>query len=450
MQTTVAELPENKVRLEVEVPPADVLHAFEHAASDLAQNMRVPGFRKGKKVPLPVIAARIGREALAAEAVRSHIDGWFWNAALEAGVRPVADPEVEWDDLPKQGGPFAFRAVVDVAPKPVLGDWSTLEVPAARPEVPAEMVEAEIDRLRESIAELVPVTDRPAQEGDTLVIDLKGEDETGDYVVELGGGRLRDEIEQVLVGASAGETKIVELELEDGKQVVQVTVKEIKQRVLPDADDELARSASEFDTIAELRDDVRTRLEQQLEGELEVRFREDALDALAAASQIEGVDVMVRGRAAGLWEGMVRSLARRGIQPEAYLQMTGQTIDDVQVRLVAEADRSVRRELVLETAAEQLGIEVDDAEIDELIRTQAGEVGDDPEKAIELIRERGGYDRLREDVRLRKALDRIVADVKKIPVSLAEAREKLWTPDKEKEEGASAKNIWTPGSEEPK
>ena len=111
-------MPDSKVRLEVEVPEGDVRHAFEHAAADLAESIRIPGFRKGKKVPIPVIQARVGKEALSAEAVRSHIDSWFWDAAQSAGVRPLEGPEVEWDELPSQGGTFTFRATVPVAPKP--------------------------------------------------------------------------------------------------------------------------------------------------------------------------------------------------------------------------------------------------------------------------------------------------------------------------------------------
>ena len=107
MKTRVEELPDSKIRLEVEVPEAAVEHAFEHAAADFAADMRVPGFRKGK-VPLQVVVARVGREALSAEAVRSHIDGWFWDAATTAGVRPVAGPDVEWGELPAQGGSFRF------------------------------------------------------------------------------------------------------------------------------------------------------------------------------------------------------------------------------------------------------------------------------------------------------------------------------------------------------
>ena len=137
----------------------------------MAESIKVPGFRKGK-VPIPVIVARVGKEAIAEEAVRGHIEGWFWDAATTAGVRPVAGPEVEWDALPAQGDTFSFVATVPVAPKPKLADWTTLEVPRPEPELPSDVIDAELERIRDSVAELVPVEGRPVAEGDTVVLDL--------------------------------------------------------------------------------------------------------------------------------------------------------------------------------------------------------------------------------------------------------------------------------------
>ena len=156
VKTKVEELPESRVRLDVEVPEEDVAHAFEHAATDMAESLRLPGFRKGK-APVPVVVARVGREAVWQEALRGHLDSWFWSAAETSGIRPVASPEVEFEDLPDDGGTFKFSATVAVMPKPEVADWTTLEVPFAEAEVPAEAVDAELDRLRDTVAELAPV-----------------------------------------------------------------------------------------------------------------------------------------------------------------------------------------------------------------------------------------------------------------------------------------------------
>jgi trigger factor len=263
----------------------------------------------------------------------------------------------------------------------------------------------------------------------------------------VGSGRLVEEIEDALIGASAGETKEVDLEIGEGKTAtVAVTVKDVKEKVLPEADDGLARAASEFDTIAELRAEIEARLREQVEAELEVKFREDAVDALVAASPVDGAGPLVDRRAVELWAGLTRSLEQRGISPETYLTMTGQSQEQVLARMRAEAERSVKREIVLDAVADKLGVDVSDEEIEGLIREQAAESGDDPDQVIAVMRGHGGFDQLRADLRLKKALDEIVSAVKRIPADLAAAREKLWTPEKEK--GGAGMKIWTPEREE--
>jgi trigger factor len=444
VKTTVEELPESRVRIDVEVPKADLDHAFEHAASDLAASLRVPGFRQGK-APLKVVVARVGREAVWQEALKSHLDSWFWAAADDSGIRPVATPEVEFDGLPEEDAPFKFSATVAVLPKPDVPDWTELEVPAAEAEVPPDLIDFELERIRETAAELVPVDGRPVREGDIVVIDITGEGlpPQRDYVVEVGADRLIPELDQALVGMAAGESKTVELDPEESQQTVELAVKEVKEPVLPELDDELAKAASEFETLAELRTEIETRLREQLEEELSVALREAAIDTLVDASTVETVEPLVERRTAELWSGIARSLERRGISAETYLTMTGQSADELVGRLRAEAERSLARELVLDAVATKLDIQVADEEVDELIREQAE---DEPDEAKRLLQESGGYEKLRADLRLKKALDEVVAGVKRIPVELARAREKLWTPEKEK--GSKGMNIWTPSSEE--
>jgi trigger factor len=448
VKATVEELPESRVRMTVAVPSGDVQHAIDHAASDLAGSLKIPGFRQGK-VPMPVLLARVGKERLYAEAVESHIGGWFRTAARDTNVRPVEAPEFGYE-LPKSpSDPFEFTATVAVQGKPELPDWSTLEVPAAAAEVPEELLEAELEVLRGTVAELAPVEGRPAREGDVLVVDLISADGDAqrDYVVELGAGRLLPEIEEALVGMEAGANKDLEFALPDETTSrLTVHLKEIKEKVLPPVDDELARTATEFETLEELRGEIESRLRGQLEAELDTQFRSDAVDALVDATKLDLADALVQSRAVELWNALVRSLERRGISAEAYLQLSNRSPQEIQADIESEARRSIAREIVLESAADKLGIEVSDEEVDELIREQA----EDPEDADELtaqVREAGRYEALRADLRLRKALDRISADVKRIPVELARARDKLWTPEKEKPETAA--KLWTPGSKEP-
>jgi trigger factor len=310
--------------------------------------------------------------------------------------------------------------------------------------VPATLVDEEVDRLRRAAAALAPA-DRAARRGDTLVIDLDGPERTANYVVELGDGRLLDEVETALVGASPGDERSVDLQVDGRTETLRVTVKEVREPALPAADDAFAREATEFESLAELRADIEAELRGQLEAELETRFRETALDMLAEASTFEKIDLLVQARMRGLWDGMLRSLARRGVRPDTYLAMTGQTPEQVEGRLRSEAERSVKRELALEAVADQLELAVADDEVEAYVREQAEAFGDDPDAAVEAMRA-GGWETLRADLRFRKALDQVVAGVERIPVELARAREKLWTPEKEK--AGSGVKIWTPGSEE--
>ena len=453
MTTQVEELPENRVRLSVEVSPHDVKHAVEHAASDLAASVKIPGFRKGK-VPLPVLFARVGKERVYAEAVESHIGGWYRNAAVETRIRPVDNPEFDFDLPATDQEPFRFTATVAVQPKPEPADWTTLEVARQNAEVPAELVDQELENLRYLVAERVPVDGRAAQPLDTVVIDIvsgTGEAQR-DVALELGSGRLVEEIEEALVGMEAGQTKAVEYELAGGdKRRVELTLKELREPKLPELDDGVAQAASEFETLDELRSDIEARLREQLEGEVESVFREAAVDALVDASRVEAGGPLVDSRARELLGGLERSLAQRGISLENYISLTGQDPNDLVARLRAEAARSVSRELVLEAVADKLGIAVSDDDLRAFIREQVGDDGDDEEETPEALADRiwnsPGREQLREDLRLRAALDRIAAEVKPISTDLAAARDKLWTP--EKGQAATETKLWTPGSKEP-
>jgi trigger factor len=445
VQAQVEELAENRVRMTVQVPSHDVHHAVEHAASDLAERVKIPGFRKGK-VPHQVLVQKIGRERLMTEAVESHIGGWFWNAATQTRVRPVAQPEYDFE-LPASGEEdWQFTATFPVQAKPELPDWTTLEVGAIEPEVPAELVQQELDALRSTVAELVPVEGRPVGPEDTVVVDLvsaNGETRR-DYVVELGRGAVVEEIEDGLVGMEAGATKEIDFELADEtRQSVSIAVKEIKEKVLPELDDELARSASEFETLDELRAEIESRLLAEIGEEVEAQFRSEVADALVAASKVDASGPLVEARTRELLRGLARQVEARGIPLDTYLTMSGQAPEELLARLGDEAARSVARELVLDAAADRLGLTVSDEDVEALVREQAELVGDDADATLLRLRETGRFEQLRDDVRLRDALDRVASEVKRIPRELADAREQIWTPEKEKQETDT--KLWTPG-----
>jgi trigger factor len=445
----VEELAGNKVRLKVDVPREDMRHAVEHATSDLAGSVKVPGFRPGK-VPTQVLRARLGEERLLTEAVESHIGGWFWNAAASSRIQPIAQPQYEYDLPASDDDAWSFTATVDVQPKPEVADWTTLEVPYAEAEIPPELVDQEIEVLRESVADLAPVEGRPAQTGDVVVVDAveEGGEAQRDLVLELGAGRVLEEVERALLGAAAGDTRSVEYSLPDGSsRTTQVTVKQIKEKVLPPADDDFARAASEFDSYAELRNDIESSLREQLEDELDAAFRAEAIDRLVEASKATASGPLVEARARELLNELGRSLDRRGISADLYLQLTGQTPEQLAEGVRREAAQSVARELVLEAAADKLGVEVSDDDVEELIREQAEAADENADEVIAQLREAGRFEPLRADLRLKETLDRIVSEVNRISPDLAQARDKLWTPDKET--APTETKLWTPASKEP-
>ena len=437
----IEELGADRVRLTVDVPAHDMHHAVEHAATDLAQTARIPGFRKGK-VPRPVLLQRVGKERLYSEAVESHIGGWFWNAAARARVNPVAMPEYDYELPTDDKADWRFTATVEVQPKPEPADWTQLEVPKADAEVPEEAVQAELDALQGTAAELSPIEGRPAQDGDVAVIDLLAEDGTAqrDYVVELGSARLVEEIENGLRGLDPGGSREISYELGDGScRSATVTLKELYEKVLPPLDDDLVKRASEFDTLDELRSDTHDRLRGEIEDELEGIFRAAAADALVKATNFVPRGPLVEARTRELLTGLARQLEARGVDAASYMRLTQQTPELLEQRLRAEATQSVARELVLEAVADQLGIEVTDDDIRAELR-DAGESDEDIEEFVA----QGGADRVRDDIRLKQALDRVAAEVKPIAPELHEARESIWTPEQERP--ATEQKIWTPGS----
>jgi trigger factor len=449
MQTQVEELPEGKVRLDVDVPTSHIQHAIDHAASDLAGSLKIPGFRKGK-VPMPVLLARVGRERLYTEAVESHIRGWFWDAAARSGIRPVAQPEFGYELPESPDAGFHFTATVAVQQPPEVADWTKLEVPAAEVEVPGELVERELEALRMSVAELAPVDGRPPKERDVVVVDLAADEGEArrDLVAEVGGDRLLPEVDQAVRKLSPGESDTVQLQLEEETTDLEVTLKEVRERVLSPLDDSFARAASEFETLDELRTDIQERLEEALSQEAETALREAAVDMLAEASKVDVAETLVAARATELLRALERSLAQRGLSADAYLSLVGQTPQELEQRLLAQARQSLARELVLEAAADKLGIEVSDDELRAFARDEAEAAGEeDPEAFADQVWQSDSRERLRSDLRLRRALDRVVDEVRRIPVELARAREKLWTPEKEKTEPVA--KLWTPGRKEP-
>jgi trigger factor len=461
MKTDVTELPDSRVRVEVVVPAEQVERGMQRAARALAKEMRMPGFRKGKAPPSLVIQ-RLGFGAVFQEAIRDSLPEWYEGGLLDSGISPVGDPNIEIVSAPEaEGEPLSFKFEVGVRPPAKLGEYKGLEVGRAESEPSEEIVEREIERLRESFAKLEPV-ERAAAEGDVLMIDFEGLLEgkafeggkADDYMLELGSGQLIEGFEEQLAGAGGGEEREVEVTFPEDYQaenlagqdaVFKVEVKEVREKVLPELDDDFATEASEFETLEELRADIAKRVGEAVDERAEQDFRVAAVDAAVDAATVEIPDELLSARAAERWERVERQLAGRGMSPDSFLQMQGKTREEILEESKPDAERELKREAVLAAIAEAEAIEVAEEELVEALAHSAEHERTTPEKLLARLRENGRDAMVREDIQVRKAIDLIAESAKPIPLEQAEAKEKIWTPEKEKEEEKA--ELWTPGDD---
>jgi trigger factor len=455
---TVTELPDSRARVEAEVSGESVKTGVDRAARDLAREMRMPGFRKGKAPPSLVIQ-RLGFGAVLQEAIRESLPRWYEEALLRSGISSVGDPDIEIIAAPEsEGEPLGFKFEIGVRPPAKLGEYQGLEVGRAEPEPVEEIVDREIERIRTGFARLEPV-ERTAAEGDVLLVDFEGlldgkafeGGKASDYLLELGSGQLIEGFEEQLAGAEAGEEREIEVTFPEDYQaenlagqdaVFTVQVKEVREKVLPELDDDFASEASEFDTLDELRADIAKRVGEVVDERVEQDFRVAAVDAAVDAANVEVPDELVMARAAERLERLERQLAGRGMSPDAFLQMQGKTREELLDESKPDAERELRREAVLAAIAETEGLEASEEEMVEALAHAAEHERTTPEKLLARLRENGRDAMVREDIRVRKAIDLIAESAKPIPLEQAEAREKIWTPEKEKEEKAG--ELWTP------
>lgn len=463
VKTNVTELPESRVRVEAEVDSEEVERRLQQAARQLGREMRIPGFRKGK-VPPPVVIRRLGRTAVFDEALRASLAGWYSDAIDAAGIEPVGEPQLDVGELPGEGQPLAFSIEVGVLPAAQLGDYKGIEVGRREVEVDPAKVEEEIERLRDRVATLDTV-ERPAASGDHIVIDyvgtIEGEPFEGgegrDQLLELGSGQLLEGFEDQLLGATAGEEREVRVTFPEDHStyasqdaVFAVTVKEVKEKRLPELDDAFAEETAGFDTLQELRDDIASRLAETEQREIDREFEQAVLDAVVAGATIEVPHQLVHERAHQLWHQMVHAFERQGLSKEAYLKIAGKADEEeVVIEAEPEAEQALRREAVVAAVIAAEKIEPSDEELLEAVRPSAERDGFTPEDLLERLRKSDRLDRLRDELATRQAIELLVREAKPIGIEQARAKEKLWTPGQDEPAAAAAQEpagkLWTPG-----
>ncbi|MDQ6841080.1 MAG: trigger factor, partial [Actinomycetota bacterium] len=311
VKTSVTELPESRVRVQAEVPAEEVERRLQETARQLGREMRIPGFRKGK-VPAPMVIRQLGRQAVLDEALRSALGRWYVDAIDEAGIAPVGDPELDMGELPAQGEPLSFSIEIGVRPVAELGDYKGVEAGRREPGVEESAIVEQLEQLRDRFATLETV-DRPAETGDYVVMDYVGEvdgepfegGEGRDQLLELGSGRLIPGFEEQLIGASAGERREIEVtfpedypgELGGREATFEVTVGEVKAKRLPELDDEFASDAGGFDTLAELREDIASRLMERDQSAIDREFEDAVLDVAVEQAKVEIPGQLIHARA---------------------------------------------------------------------------------------------------------------------------------------------------------
>ncbi len=419
--TTVERLDEVRVRLTVEAPAERVRTAFDRAARTLSRDLRIPGFRPGK-APRPIVEQRVGLGAIAQAALEDALQEYYVEALTGEGLDSVARPEVDVQRFDEQEG-CAFTATVEVRPEVEPAALEDLRVAHPEWQVPDADVEAQLDRLREQFAE-VAVVDRPAAAGDLVTIDLlvevdgapvDGGDVEG-ALYEVGSGGVTPELDGRVLGATSGTQLTYEDELPAGypghggaTATFSVTVHDVREKRLPAADDDFADTAGGFDSIDELRADVRRSLLRRRVVEGRHQLRGVVTEAYVARHEVPVPPTLLTDTVAERMARLGQEAERLGGTLDELLSLEGTTREAHEARLREQSEATLRAQLVLDALARRLELTVQSADLDLEIGRLAAEHGMQPAEVARLVRDQGTLPALFGDVLRRKAIDAIVA-----------------------------------------
>ena len=438
MKTKVNPTGDNEVELSVEVPVEAVKKAYDRAVSKVREEMQLPGFRKGR-VPVALVIQNVGVDFIRGEALEDAIPEWGDEALKEAGLY---DDAVGTSDL--QVGPldetqdYAFTIKVQTMPVPTLGEYKGLEVPKREVEVSDDQISAQLAQLQERLASLQPVEDRAVKHGDFVLMDLAGsrdgepiEGAQGkDQMYEVGGGNLIPGFEEELEGLKAGDEKTFGItfpedyhaeELAGQPAQFTVTVKEVKEKIVPELDDAFAADVSEFETMDELRNDVRERLQAAAEAGSEREFRAFAVEKAVEHATLAVPSTMIDREAHRLFHQLEERVGEQGLTMEVYLGVLQKSEEEIEEEMRPQAEFIIKRQLVLEKIAQVEELEVTDADITEVVKHDAEALGRDHLQLLADLEKSGRREALRDEMLVAKAAD-LVADAS-VPVPMTEAEE---------------------------
>lgn len=450
MKSTVEQLSPTRVRINVEVPFTELEPDFDRAFKALAQQVRLPGFRPGK-APRKLLEARVGRGAVLEQVVNDALPSRYSEAVTASDVKPLGQPEIEVTKL-EDGQELAFTAEVDVRPEITLPDYSTIEVTVDAITVDDSDIDEQLQSLRQRFGTLTGV-ERPVQEGDFVSIDLSatvdGQDvpeaSTTGLSHEVGSGQLIEGLDEAVIGLSAGESKEFTSTLVAGEHagkeaVITVTVGSVKERELPEADDEFAQLASEFDTLEELKADLRGRVERVKKVQQAGDIRDKVLEQLLDKVEVPLPEAVVKAEIDAVEHDAVHGFDHDEAKFAEALEAQGSSREEFDKDTKEAAEKSVKTQLLLDAIAEAEGTQVGQEELTERILFQAQRYGMSPEQFIQQVQQAGQLGAVFADVRRGKALAGVVgkATVTDSDGNTVDTAEMFGSPEDSAEENTEA------------
>ena len=420
MKSTVETLDDNRVKLSVEVDEETFDVAVDDAFKRIAKEVRMPGFRPGK-APRRLLEAQFGSAVGREEALREAMPEYYAQAVIEHDVDVVAPPEIEITGG-QEDGPVQFDAVVEIRPSVSAAGYDGLRVEIPNPVASAEEIDEQIDNLRRNFAEL-SVVERAAADEDHVTIDIEaihGDEPvpgltTTDYDYLLGSGAVVPEIDENLRGATAGDEVEFSADHPDPEEEeplqFSITVKEVKEAVLPDLDDEFAKANSEFETVEDLRADMADRMNTMRIQQANMAVQQNTAEALAALVTDEIPESMIENEINARIQDLVQRLQQQGMDVGAYLDAVGQTAETLAAEFREPAEQAVKVDLALRSVADLQGLVPDDDRIDEVIAEMAGPSGQDPDELKGRLAEVGQISALRSDLAKQAAMEWLTDNV---------------------------------------
>lgn len=425
MSFTVEQLEEkNMVKLVITSSDEEFEKGLEQAYNKNKSKINVQGFRKGK-APRKIIEKFYGKEVFFEDAANAIIPEAYAKAAEESGLEIVSQPEIGLVQL-EDGKPFIFSATVAVKPEVELGQYKGVEVAKADVEVTEDDINAELDKVREQNSRTVNVEDRPVQDKDMTVIDFEGfidgqpfQGGKGEnYPLTIGSHSFIDTFEEQLIGKNIGEETEVNVtfpedyhaeELKGKPATFKVTVKEIKEKQYDDLDDDFAQNVSDFDTLAEYKEDLKKTIGERKANEAKNKKEAEAIDKIIENAKMDIPSAMVDTQVRQMAEDFSRRLQQQGLSVEQYFQFTGLTADKLFADMQPEAEKRIKSRLVLEAIVKAENIEVSDEEYESELNKMAESYGMEVDKIKKFM---GEYEQkqIREDIAVQKAVDLVVAE----------------------------------------